>query len=280
VLDSSREDEVEMRILIPITLTLLAAFALWSPVGAQDNPHGELGVDCQDCHSDEGWLPIRKPLPFKHGDVGFPLAGSHKKVKCMSCHETLEFARVATACADCHRDVHRGEFGYRCETCHVAKSWDNRRQMWDRHAETLFPLTGVHATLDCQVCHRATAPFQFALAPIDCISCHEADYLGADPDHQAAGFPTDCQICHGTSSWDPLGFPDHEALFPINSGPHAGVWGACTDCHTTPGDFSIFDCTPCHSQSEMDNEHEGEPGYVYESTACYSCHPTGRADDD
>ena len=266
-----------------LTLTLwipLAMLAIAGSVGAQEYPHGEMAADCEDCHTDEAWTPVREPIVFKHADAGFPLAGSHKKVKCKSCHTTLEFPKVATACADCHRDVHRGEFGYKCESCHVAKSWDNRRQMWDLHSATLLPLTGAHATLDCQACHQENAPFQYALAPIDCFSCHEADYVGTtDPDHQAAGFPTDCEICHSTRSWDALGFPDHDAqFFPINSGRHAGEWSSCSDCHVVPGNFQIFECINCHehSQSEMDDKHQDEPGYVYESTACYDCHPTGR----
>jgi hypothetical protein len=151
--------------------------------------------------------------------------------------------------------------------------------MWDRHSQTLFPLTGVHATIDCQACHFASEPFQYALAPVDCIDCHADDYQQtSDPNHQAAGFPTDCQVCHGTSSWDARGFPGHESFFPINSGPHAGAWNNCTDCHTTPGDFQSFSCLGCHehSQSRMDDKHSDVAGYVYESSACLNCHPTGR----
>jgi len=247
--------------------------------GTQDSPHGDFDRDCQECHNEEAWRPLRDRPAFKHSEEGLPMTGSHKKVECRSCHTTLEFALVPTACADCHRDPHRGEFGFKCESCHVPKSWDNRRQMWDRHSATLFPLTGVHAMLDCASCHREAPPFEYTLAPIECVACHEDDYLStSDPDHQTAGFPTDCQLCHGTSSWDALGFPQHDALFPINSGPHAGSWGSCSDCHTVPGDFRVFDCTNCHehSQALMDPEHEGKDGYVYESSACYNCHPTGR----
>jgi hypothetical protein len=27
----------------------------------------------------------------------------------------------------------------------------------------------------------------------------------------------------------------------------------------------------------MDEKHREEPGYVYQSSACYSCHPNGRS---
>ena len=251
---------------------------------AQDFPHGDLELECQDCHTEDGWTPTRAPLAFKHGESVLPMTGSHKKVKCRSCHATLDFAKVATACADCHRDTHRGEFGYSCENCHLPKSWDNRRRMWDRHAGTLFPLTGVHATLDCESCHFETPPFQFALAPVDCVSCHEDDYRATnDPDHELSGFPLECQICHDSSSWDARGFQQHDAVyFPINSGTHAGEWSGCNDCHVVSGSFQIFECITCHehSESRMNQEHDDEPGYVYESSMCYGCHPRGIAEDD
>jgi hypothetical protein len=156
--------------------------------------------------------------------------------------------------------------------------------MWADHAKTLFPLTGAHATLDCGACHVERSPFQYALAAIDCYSCHADDYEQADdPDHQSAGFPTTCEICHGTQSWDALGFPQHDArFFPINSGTHAGAWGSCADCHTIPGNFTSFECIECHAHpsGEMASEHSDVDGYAYVSSECYRCHPRGRAEDD
>jgi len=48
-----------------------------------------------------------------------------------------------------------------------------------------------------------------------------------------------------------------------------------------PSNYSVFDCTGCHEhrRSAMDSEHHDVPGYTYESHACYTCHPTGEADD-
>jgi hypothetical protein len=244
-----------------------------------DPPHGDLEIDCSACHTAEGWRPLRKPLQFKHRDVGLPLTGSHRKVACRSCHVSLVFAHVPTACSDCHRDVHRGEFGYGCERCHIPRSWDNRRRMWDRHAQTLFPLTGAHAIADCGSCHAENSPFQYALAPIECYDCHATQYeQTTNPDHQSNGFSTDCQLCHSTDSWDARGFPQHESLFPINSGAHRGAWSSCTDCHVNPGSFDTFECTTCHEHSRalMDDKHDEITGYVYESSACFACHPRGK----
>jgi hypothetical protein len=71
---------------------------------------------------------------------------------------------------------------------------------------------------------------------------------------------------------------DHDDLFfPIYSGKHDGEWDECSDCHTEPTNYSVFSCITCHehNQSEMDNEHREVSGYVYDSDACYNCHPNG-----
>jgi hypothetical protein len=110
------------------------------------------------------------------------------------------------------------------------------------------------------------------------VDCHLDDYQGAnDPDHVAAGFPTDCQLCHNAadSGWDQGQF-DH-IWFPIASGQHSGF--ECSDCHPNPSNFAVFTCTTsCHPRSETDDEHNEVPGYVYDSQACLSCHPDGEAD--
>ena len=273
--------------LVPIAFLALGLLLVFPPGAAEDDggsPHGDFDLDCAKCHTEEGWKPIRKKPDFKHTEVGRSLAGSHKRVACRSCHLNLEFAHVGSACADCHRDVHRGEFGFRCESCHLAKSWDNRRRMWDNHAKTLFPLNGAHAVLDCGVCHFERSPFQYTLTPIECFSCHADDYAQTtDPDHQTSGFPTDCKLCHGTDSWDALGFPQHDAIFfPINFGTHAGEWDTCADCHTNPGDFNSFECIFCHDhrESEMAQQHDDVNDYSWVSSECYRCHPRGIADDD
>jgi hypothetical protein len=37
----------------------------------------------------------------------------------------------------------------------------------------------------------------------------------------------------------------------------------------------VFTCLTCHSKSQADSNHRGRAGYVYDSNACYSCHPRG-----
>jgi hypothetical protein len=66
--------------------------------------------------------------------------------------------------------------------------------------------------------------------------------------------------------------------FPIFSGKHDGEWNDCAECHTTPNDYTLFSCIDCHEHddpAELASDHSGVSGYVYESNACYACHPDG-----
>ncbi len=52
----------------------------------------------------------------------------------------------------------------------------------------------------------------------------------------------------------------------------------CATCHTTPNVFAVFSCIAgCHARASTDSHHSGRAGYRYDSAACYSCHPNGRA---
>ena len=111
--------------------------------------------------------------------------------------------------------------------------------------------------------------------PRNCFGCHADAYTATrSPDHVRAGFPTSCESCHfaNHTSWSQAVF---RHAFPIGSGRHAGF--ACSDCHVA-ADFRQFQCTGCHAheRSEMDDEHDDVGGYVYQSQACFACHPDGR----
>ena len=243
---------------------------------ASGSPHGPLAVSCEHCHTPEGWRPLRKPLPFHHDrETGFPLLASHRDVACVGCHQDLRFAHVASACADCHTDVHRGTLGFDCESCHTPKGWSDQGNVLARHAAALLPLTGAHAGLDCEACHRGGPTTEMRAVPVQCVGCHRADYLEASPSHLQLGFPLDCQQCHDTVDFANAEFAQHDRLFPIHSGRHARVWDSCTDCH--PSGTRTFTCTNCHEhrRSEMDDEHDDVRGYRFDSNACLSCHPRG-----
>jgi hypothetical protein len=259
-------------------------------VMSASSPHGDLKIDCSQCHVTESWRKWPDKPGFRHEQTGFPLKQAHAQAKCLSCHKSLEFSRVPTSCADCHRDPHQAALGFECQSCHAPTTWTNQRDLRDAHEQTRFPLFGAHARLDCTACHRKSTgggptgalsdavAADFAGTPADCLACHLSDYQRAsNPNHVGGGFSRRCTDCHGAhgQTWTDVSAFPHPA-FPINSGPHQGTWTSCNTCHTT-GSFRAFDCTVCHEhrRSEMDDEHDDVRGYVYQSPACYACHPRG-----
>ncbi|MBP1766300.1 MAG: hypothetical protein H6P98_415 [Candidatus Aminicenantes bacterium] len=233
---------------------------------------------CEFCHlpSQTSW----EQASFNHNSV-FPRQGVHATLDCSACHKNGVYAGTPRECYGCHRTDyeqtqdpnHRAAgFPTTCEVCHRSSdsSWD---QASFNHA-SIYPLQGVHATLDCSACHKNGI---YAGTPRECYGCHRTDYEQArDPNHVAAGFPTTCESCHRASdtSWDQARF--NHTWFPITSGRHAG--NDCSACHPNPSNFTVFTCLTCHTRGDTDEHHGGVSGYRYDSAACYSCHPQGRAD--
>ncbi len=245
-----------------------------------------LGTDCMSCHTTGSWTPAIA----NHGLFGFTLDGAHKSVTCTDCHIGNNYALASSTCVACHQAAYdqssnpphaSGGFPVTCEQCHTTRpGW--RPARFDHNA-TSFALTGAHKSIEnqCNKCHESG----FQNTPTDCYDCHSKDYTAAvDPPHVNA-FPTTCTDCHGTSSWVPSTF-DHQSSFPIYSGSHKGKWTGCmtsgdgSGCHNLPSDFKEFSCIHCHdhSQSRMDHKHDEREDYVYESHACFECHPTGKGD--
>ena len=141
------------------------------------------------------------------------------------------------------------------------------------HQTTRFPLTGGHAALDCQTCHKpaASGQMQFVGTRAACADCHMADYRAAKkPDH-SQGFSTDCAQCHSPLGWHTARFDHAAAGFPL-TGAHRAV--ACVACHKdnqfkgTPKD-----CVACHKA-----QYDGTTTPVHASAGfpvqCAACHNT------
>ena len=137
---------------------------------------------------------------------------------------------------------------------------------------------GDHDLLACGSCHiiPGMEPIFSPSDPEDCLVCHVGDF---QREHAGSGYPATCLTCHSVTSWQGAQFNHDGAFFPINSGKHQGKWSACTDCHTSPGDYRVFSCLNCHEheKTEVDKDHSSVSGYVYESAMCLSCHPTGNS---
>lgn len=264
-------------------LAAIAILAISLPAFAQESPHGDIDIKCTVCHTTESWTKLVTPMTFNHGQTGFKLTGQHKHAACIDCHEGLRFTDTPTDCYSCHRQDfenavsinHRlAGFGTNCVSCHRAdaSSWQSSFD----HDLTDFPTRGAHEAVPCLSCHVGN---RYRGTPIACIACHQKEYVDAqNPNHITAGFNTECAVCHRALTWQPAAFFPHP-YFPIHAGNthHPGVWQECTQCHADQPNYSTFTCLDCHehSESRTENIHRDVGGFVYESSACFRCHPTG-----
>lgn len=236
---------------------------------AQESPHVVMKFECEICHNTEKWEEIH----FDHGPTGFLLIDSHAGLQCQQCHSLKDFWAARRDCGSCHLDVHQGRLGIDCRQCHTPVRW-SVIDPYRAHANTTFPLLGAHAKLDCNACHYAEIEGEFSRLQADCIFCHEKDFNSAKvPNHVASNFSRQCELCHTLFTWQPATFKEHDAYFPIFSGTHSGKWDTCRDCHFNPSTYIDFSCFKCHGLNSTNGEHKEVSGYVYDSNACYSCHP-------
>ncbi len=224
--------------------------------------------DCSSCHTTVSWANAK----FNHASV-FPLTGAHATLPCASCHLNNNVTGLGTTCVSCHLKDYNSTnnpnhksagFPTTCETCHTTSGWSPA----SFNHNSVFPLTGVHATLQCTQCHLNG---NFSNTPADCASCHINDYNGTtNPNHKASGFPTDCSICHSTSGWIPSTF-NHASVFAL-TGAHATL--ACTACHVNNNFTSLgTTCVSCHLK---DYQGTTNPNHVSAGlpTDCAVCHTT------
>ncbi|MCC6475672.1 hypothetical protein IT157_01340, partial [bacterium] len=235
---------------------------------AQQNPHGNLKIDCQVCHTTTAWSEFRKDSPFDHASqTQFPLVGRHVGVRCIECHSTPVFKDAGTQCLDCHVDVHRGQFSNDCSRCHSPKEWIDRAQFEQMHDATRFPLIGLHRNLDCQACH---ANGQYVNLPMDCRGCHMEQFEATtEPNHVLAGFSMECLQCHALekAAWKEPGF-EHTPNFPLTGG-HAV--NNCTACHAVGYQSTSSSCVSCHetNYNAAQNPRHELPSFP---TSCEECH--------
>jgi hypothetical protein len=262
-------------------LNLIAGLvlAVSAPTGQQvssgtHSPHGNLNIPCQNCHTANAWRPIRAVPEFDHNQTKYPLRGMHKAVACTQCHIKGVFTDVGQRCQDCHADIHKRQLGANCEQCHTVRGWQVAIKDVEQHTNR-FPLTGAHAAVDCDACHKSAATSQFQTMSTDCYSCHAADYLSAsNPKHTAQAFPEqNCNQCHTTDNWLNAKF-DHSATgFPL-TGQHTVPPRQCTDCHVNNNyNLTNTTCVSCHLK---DFQNTNNPPHVAGgfSQTCETCHTT------
>lgn len=250
--------------------------------------------NCQRCHLPTTW----SGGGFRHD--GFRLTGAHATSACEACHVGGVYSGLGSQCSDCHLNEYNGVsdpdhaglgFSLSCDQCHSTRAWlpanfshsgihdgcvDCHLNDYNSASDPNHVLAGY--STECQDCHSTKswdgAGFSHSGISNGCDACHMDDYnQTTSPNHSAAGFPVTCHVCHGTNQWQGANF-DHD--FDIDRGPHRNL--SCNDCHLNSASYAQFSCTHCHEhrKSKMDDVHEDENGYVWESSACLSCHPDGR----
>ena len=231
-----------------------------------------LGSHCGHCHEPFTWKHVA-PNKWNHETAsGYPLEGVHRTLDCVECHGEREFIGSSVDCFGCHETDYRESdnpdhlaagFSAECQLCHFNNSrWEDALFSHD-----IFLLNGRHRVADCLDCHGSG---RYAGLPSDCVFCHQGDYDATiDPNHRDLGYPTACELCHGTNAitWEGAVFV-HTA-FPLN-GKHR--LADCSDCHSS-GQFEGLpsDCVFCHEDdynSTQDPNHR-QLNYPYDCDACH-----------
>ena len=227
-------------------------------------------TDCTLCHTTTNW----SSSTFNHATTAFPLTGAHLTVACSTCHVNNNYTTLPTACYGCHQADWNGTnnpahaaagFPTTCDTCHTTTNWSSSTF---NHATTAFPLTGAHLTVACSTCHVNN---NYTTLPTACYGCHQADFTGTtNPAHVAAGFPTDCTLCHTTTNWTSSTF-NHATVFPL-VGAHATL--SCVQCHVNNNYTTVpTTCFGCH---QTDFNGTTNPSHIAAAfpTTCDTCHNT------
>jgi hypothetical protein len=206
--------------------------------------HAAFGEDCTQCHA-----------AFQGIEVA----------RCENCHVTIGEQRVAgeglhgrlqTAnCATCHAEHKGADF----DSVAIALE-----QFSVNDHAMLFPLVGGHAALDCESCHLNE---QYVGTQNDCVGCH------AEPALHEGLLGTNCATCHTPDGWRPAQLSAHQ--FELDHGEGGQI--ACATCHTDT--FNEFTCAECHSNAEINDEHDELNIIPVELADCASCHPTGTEDE-
>ncbi|MEI8113056.1 MAG: hypothetical protein WCI54_05475, partial [Bacteroidia bacterium] len=243
--------------------------------------HVESGFDhnCTLCHKwpSNDWL---SPA-FNHATTTFgTLTGKHATTTCAQCHTSAtSYKGLPTDCYTCHTVDYNGakspdhsaaKFPHDCTVCHKAP-FNNWLNATFDHSTTVFPLTGVHLTTDCALCH--TNGYSGG-TPTACNSCHTNDYNGAtNPNHKTLALAVTCGDCHTTvAGWAPAKFPVHSTYYAL-TGYHISV--DCASCHKGVYPNTPKTCYGCHAAKYTSTKNPPHLSAAATfTTDCASCHNT------
>ncbi len=262
--------------------------------------------DCNVCHTNTQWTGA----VFDHSRAHFALTGAHTQAACTQCHSTGVYAGLAATCVSCHLTNYQktttpnhaaAGMPQDCTLCHQTTQWTGAA--FNHSTATHFPLTGAHTQATCTQCHSSGVYTGLATT---CVSCHLANYQKtANPNHAAAGFSQDCNVCHTTTQWTGAVFDHSRARFALtgahtqaactqchSSGVYAGLATTCVSCHltnyqktTTPNHPAAGfpqDCTLCHTTTQWTGavfNHSTSTHFpltgAHVQATCTQCHSSG-----
>lgn len=239
----------------------------------------ELGLKCNECHTEESFQKFIGNDRFNHTATGFFLKGKHKSLDCSKCHNTtLPFNLVfqdrkgikEDQCISCHKDIHEGKFGIDCKECHSTDGFRkiNHPDKFD-HNLTNYKLEGKHQQVDCKLCHKED--FTKNIPHETCASCHKDFH---DGQFYKNGLNTDCASCHTVQSFSISHYTieQHQSgTFPL-TGAHEAT--ACSACHLKESKWTFTNlpekCVGCHQ-----DVHGGYINQQYDPNQnCTVCHQT------
>jgi len=232
-----------------------------------DQHRGALGTTCENCHTPAAWSNVSRAF---HKLLSFKLEGQHLITDCAACHWNGVTKGTPTRCYDCHwirrqDDHYKTRLGTDCGACHRPVSWTAVN--WNHGTMTGMVLSPAHRSLGCVGCHKDGT---FTAGDTNCYACHADKFRSTtSPNHVAAGFPTNCEVCHRPSqtAWTQATF-SHTTFQLV--GVHATQ--ACAACHKN-GTYqgTPRTCIGCH---KTDYDRTTNPGHAAAGfpTTCDSCH--------
>jgi len=239
------------------------------------------GKKCAECHGEhhgrEFEITRFEAIGFDHDLTGYTLEGRHAQLQCADCHRNeliatkvsqkdgRSYLGLGIECLSCHDDYHQGERSTDCLSCHDQNTFKLATDDFN-HAETRFPLTGRHQSLDCESCHTGGDVKNFQQYTrtqlSQCTSCHE--------DVHNNEYGSNCRQCHTVYSFTRIrtttAFNHNNTNFPLIGG-HVGV--VCTECHKGSYNRPVAHefCSDCHTDF-----HKDQFASAGVSPDCSECH--------
>lgn len=243
-----------------------------SNFNSSTNPnHQTLGIstDCASCHTP---TPNWQPALFPQHSQYFELLGRHLDIStdCVSCHNG-NYSTLNSECVSCHQLAYNASLNpnhqaaglpLTCQDCHNSVSWIPSSF---NHLNTGFELVGAHQPLQCSSCHNGIV----SGLSNECLGCHQSEYNSA-PEHLTQSYPTNCEMCHNSVSWDQVSF-DHQNTNFILTGAH--IETDCSSCHQSGYTGTPTDCYACHQSNYQQSSNPSHTALAL-PTSCESCHTT------